>query len=206
MLRLTIGILIVLALSVVAVMGLRGFDSARPPLQLFDDMVDQPRYNPQLGNPFFADGRNQRSPVANTVAFGQNSRTPQARYAIDLEQAFALKNMPLAIDRPLLLKGQKYFTTYCLPCHGAVGDGKGITTAYGMTNPPTYHSDRLRQMADGEIFRAITLGKNTMGSYADKIAPDDRWAVVAYVRLLQRSQNARLSDIPESQRSALTAP
>ena len=96
----------------------------------------------------------------------------------------------------LIARGQQRFTIYCSPCHGALGDGQGITKPYGMTATPSYHDDRLRNMAEGELITTITNGKNTMMPYGDKLPPEDRWAVIAYLRALQRAQNGRLSDVP----------
>jgi mono/diheme cytochrome c family protein len=92
---------------------------------------------------------------------------------------------------------------YCAPCHGALGDGNGITKQYGMVATPTFHEDRLRQMPHGEIFNTITHGKNTMMPYADKLAPDERWAVVAYMRALQRAHHASINDVPLEKRGEL---
>jgi mono/diheme cytochrome c family protein len=99
------------------------------------------------------------------------------------------------VNGQLMARGQERYTIYCSPCHGAVGDGNGITKQYGMGATPTYHDPRLRDMAEGEIFNTITNGKNTMQSYADKLVPEDRWAVILYVRALQRAQTGRASDV-----------
>ena len=107
------------------------------------------------------------------------------------------------MDAKLLDRGQMKFNIYCAPCHGAIGDGNGITKQYGMGATPTYHDDRLRQMPEGDIFNTITHGKNTMFPYADKLSPDDRWAVVAYVRALQRAHHATINDVPLEQRGGL---
>jgi mono/diheme cytochrome c family protein len=92
---------------------------------------------------------------------------------------------------------------YCYPCHGAVGDGNGITKQYGMVVTPSFHDDRIRNMPEGEIFNTITHGKNTMMPYADKLAPADRWAVISYVRALQRAGHASIDDVPLEQRGEL---
>jgi len=107
------------------------------------------------------------------------------------------------VTHELMARGQQRFTIYCAPCHGALGDGQGITKSYGMTATPTYHDDRLRQMAEGELFNTITNGKNTMMPYADKLPADDRWAVIVYLRALQRAQNGREADVPAAARAQL---
>ena len=94
--------------------------------------------------------------------------------------------------------GQERYNIYCQPCHGALGDGNGITKQYGMGITPTYHDDRIRQMAEGEIYNTITHGKNTMLPYADKLLPEERWAVVLYVRALQRAQSGTAADVSEA--------
>ena len=109
----------------------------------------------------------------------------------------------VTVDFKLLERGQDRYTIYCAPCHGALGDGNGITRSYGMALTPTYHDDRLRGMAEGELFNTITYGKNTMYPYADKLSPDERWAVVAYMRVLQRAGQATINDVPVEQREGL---
>lgn len=89
---------------------------------------------------------------------------------------------------PLLARGAERYKINCLPCHGGVGNGLGITSVYGIQNIASYHQDRLRAMGDGEIFNTITWGKGTMSAYGDQVAVQDRWAIVAYVRILQASQ------------------
>jgi mono/diheme cytochrome c family protein len=116
----------------------------------------------------------------------------------------------LPITATLLARGQERFNINCSPCHGAAGDGKGITTKFGMaivadlhdTKPPR----RVVQQADGEIFNTLSYGKNLMGGYAANIVVEDRWAIIAYVRALQRSHLASLEDVPADHRDKLTAP
>jgi mono/diheme cytochrome c family protein len=103
----------------------------------------------------------------------------------------------------LVRRGQKEFTINCAVCHGATGQGNGITSKYGLNGIANYHQDKYRQMADGQIFNTITHGYNTMMAYGDKVTVKDRWAIIAYIRALQKSQYARLEDVPEDQRAAL---
>jgi mono/diheme cytochrome c family protein len=113
----------------------------------------------------------------------------------------------LVVDRPFIERGRNQYQIYCAPCHGTLGDGNGITKRYGMGATPTYHDARLRAMPDGEIFNTITAGKNTMLPYADKITPEDRWAVVTYVRALQRAQQGTVADVADAAgRKALGLP
>jgi mono/diheme cytochrome c family protein len=100
-------------------------------------------------------------------------------------------------------RGRERYATYCAPCHGALGDGQGITRGYGMATTATYHDDRIRNMPEGEIFNTITNGKNTMSSYADKLSPEDRWAVIAYVRALERARQGTVADVPADHKADL---
>ncbi|MBV8377493.1 MAG: cytochrome c [Verrucomicrobia bacterium] len=111
--------------------------------------------------------------------------------------------LPLPVTAQLLRRGQKEFTINCAVCHGATGQGNGITSKYGLLGIANYHQDKYRQMADGQIFNTITHGYNTMMAYGDKVTVKDRWAIIAYIRALQRSQYARVEDVPEDQRAAL---
>lgn len=113
--------------------------------------------------------------------------------------------MPLPVTPELLERGRKVFTIDCAVCHGATGQGNGITSKYGLLGIANYHQDKYRQMADGQIFNTITHGFNTMMAYGDKVTVKDRWAIIAYMRALQKSQNARLEDVPPDQRAVLEA-
>jgi len=206
----TLAFVVVLLLSV---MGFRGMISTRPPIEVFPDMDHQAKYKPQAESKFFADGRADRPLPAGTVPFGREAakadpaflRADDFRYDGKLPDGSFGRGFPagLEVTRDIVLRGQNRFMIYCAPCHGQLGDGNGITKSYGMLTTPTYHDDRLRGMAEGEIFNTITHGKNTMMSYADKLAPDDRWAVVAYVRALQRAAHGSLNDVPPEQRGGL---
>lgn len=199
----TLAFVVVLLLSV---MGYRGMISTRPPIEMFPDMDHQAKYKPQAESKFFADGRADRPLPAGTVPFGRDaSRADPAFLKADdfhydgkLPDGTFGRGFPvgLAITGAFIERGQGRYQIYCAPCHGALGDGNGITKSYGMLTTPTYHDDRLRGMAEGEIFNTITHGKNTMLSYADKLSPDDRWAVVAYVRALQRAAHGTIQDVP----------
>ena len=154
------------------------------------DMVAQPRYDPQSESRFFADRRTQRLPPPHTVAWGRSPQSPDAAQLQPDDELFPLAAMPVEMDRALLNRGQELFRVYCTVCHGGTGAGKGITTQYGMNAPPSYHIDRIRQLTDGEIFQVITRGKGQMGPYGNRIKRGDRWAIVAYVRALQRAHHA----------------
>ncbi|MFI5335231.1 MAG: c-type cytochrome [Opitutales bacterium] len=192
-----------LVLFTVSIMGFRGMVSTSAPIIVFPDMNIQAKYKPQMSSKFFADGRADRPLPPGTVPRGRTTaadpaflRADDLRYAGKAPDGSFARGFPIPVDAALLRRGADRFGIYCRPCHGALGDGNGITKAYGMVTTPTYHDDRLRHMAEGEIFNTITHGKNTMMSYADKLSPDDRWAVIAYVRALQRARHGTLDDVP----------
>ena len=197
----------------VSVMGLRGLRSPRPPIEVFPDMDRQAKYKPQAESKFFADGRADRPLPAGTVPYGRDAakadpaflRADDFRYEGKLADGSFGRGFPAGVEvtEVFVRRGQDRYQIYCAPCHGALGDGNGITKSYGMLTTPTYHADRLRGMAEGEIFNTITHGKNTMMAYADKLSPDDRWAVVAYVRALQRAAHGKLDDVPAELRGGL---
>ena len=190
----------------VSILGFRGTKFTLPPLDqwpewAFPSMEHQPKLRPQSVNKFFADGRADRTPPAHTVARGM-LREDDHLYRGKNGDAFAT-GMPnsLEVDLAFLQRGRDRYQIYCSPCHGALGNGQGITVKYGMGTVATngnYHDDRLRNMPDGEIFNTITNGKNTMLPYADKLAPEDRWAVVAYVRALQRAAQGTAADVTDA--------
>ena len=198
---------LVLALVVVgsvSILGFRGSVTTKPPLEVFPDMDRQAKYKPQAASPFFADGRADRPLPAGVVSRG-NLRADDHLYLGKASNGSFASGFPAAIsiDAKLMERGRDRYSIYCLPCHGAIGDGNGVTKSYGMGSTPTYHSDLLRKMPEGEIFNTITNGKATMLPYADKLSPEDRWAVIAYVRALQRAQTGSINDVPASHKSEL---
>ncbi len=206
----TLAFVVVLLLSV---MGFRGMHATRPPIELFPDMDHQAKYKAQASSKFFADGRADRPVPAGAVPFGRSPakadpaflKADDFHYEGKLADGSFGRGFPKEVDvnQVFVERGQGRYMIYCAPCHGALGDGNGITKSYGMLVTPTYHDDRLRGMAEGEIFHTITHGKNTMFSYADKLSPDDRWAVVAYVRALQRAAHGKVDDVPQELRGGL---
>ncbi len=189
---------------VVGALGFRGSLSTRPPLEIFPDMDHQAKYKPQAESAFFADGRTERPIPAGVVARGQlradrhlnEGKTSSGEWAPGFPAA-------VTVDNAFMARGQQRFNIYCAPCHGALGNGRGIVSSYGWGGPVSFHSDLYRDMPDGEIFNTITHGKNTMFSYADKLEPTDRWAVIAYVRALQRAQHGTVADVPAAHKGEL---
>jgi mono/diheme cytochrome c family protein len=190
-----------------SIFGLRGTKFTSPPIEVFPEwafpgMKHQPKLRPQSASKFFADGRADRMPPDHVVRADLPVRNDDhLYYGKDATGAFA-RGFPatLTVDQKFIERGRDRFTIYCAPCHGAVGDGQGITKQYGMGATPTYHDDRLRNMAEGEIFNTITNGSpnKNMLPYADKLVPADRWAVIAYVRALQRAQQGTAADVVDA--------
>lgn len=187
-----------LALVAVAVLtGCRGTVSDKPPVHPVLNMDFQERFEAQEPNDFFSDGRAMRSPVAGTIPRGFLREDVRYHFGKEENGSFVARS-PVAVSAELLARGQKRFEIYCTPCHGSAGDGKGIlsTGGYGMVPAPTYHDDRLRGIEDGYLYSVIANGIRTMPGYGYQVDAEDRWAIVAYVRALQRSQNASADDVP----------
>ncbi len=203
MLKYVIIFLLAFVVITLSIFGVRGMTSRRPPVVLFGDMDNQPKYKSQAQSPFFPDGRTMRPPPPGTIQWGRSATALAPEYLADQQAAYQLKKMPVKLDQALLSRGQHVFSTYCVVCHGGAGLGNGVTTQYNMSQPANYHIDRLRQETDGYFYKVITEGKGLMGGYGPSIHPADRWAVVAYVRALQRSENATINDVPEAMRKEL---
>jgi len=142
---------------------------------------------------FFDDGRSERPVVPGTVARGQ-LRTDEAFYTGKLN-GVEVDTFPFPITREVLARGQERYNIYCTPCHDRLGDGQGMIVQRGFPPPPSYHIDRLRQAPVGHFFSVMTNGYGTMYSYASRVTPEDRWAIAAYIRALQLSQDAKLADL-----------
>lgn len=158
------------------------------------DMRDQPRVDPLAQSSFFADQLSARPPVPDTVARGQLD-ADEHLYTGRLNGEYAA-TFPFTITQPILERGQQRYAIFCAPCHSLTGDGKGVVTQYGMPEPPSLHSADLRDEPPGYYFDIITAGTRVMPSYAARIPPADRWAIIAYIRALQLSQNADPSQVP----------
>ncbi|MDH3889471.1 MAG: cytochrome c [candidate division Zixibacteria bacterium] len=173
----------------------RGRPSQDTPIHVVPNMDDQPRYEAQEAGPFFDNNMAMRKPIEGTIARGQltTDMVYNTGFVVDSQ---LVKKSPLPISMHLLKRGQERFDIFCSPCHGRVGDGKGVMSQRGMLPPPTLHDERMRNIEDGHIFNVITNGKNNMAAYRFQVPVADRWAIVAYVRALQRSQNATADDLP----------
>ena len=157
-------------------------------------MRDQPRYESFEKSAFFEDGSSARPRVADTVARGQ-LQLDEYLYTGQVNGDFA-PTFPFTVTLAVLERGQEQYNIFCSPCHGLAGDGQGIIVEYGLREPPSFHDPELRSEPPGYYFDLITRGTRVMPSYASRIRPEDRWAIIAYIHALQLSQNADLSDVP----------
>ena len=189
----------------------------RRPLEYYLDMKVQPRQRGQSQNRFFADGRSMRLPVAGTVPYGGNDYLASAG-APHLKSDFLevddglwrgktggkwVSEIPIKLDEAFVDRGENRFNIHCAVCHGRTGSGNGITTQHGFVGVAKFHQDKFRTMPVGEIFNTITNGKGLMAPYGHQVRLADRWAIVAWIRVLQRSQNSRIEDVPEPHRAEL---
>ncbi len=204
-------VMISITLSLVPIaliMRARATTSSKPRIHIIPDMDKQPRYGTQSRNPLFADRRAMRPPVAGTVARG----------ALAANQVLAtgrigegwVEVIPVELTVGVLQRGRERYEIFCSPCHGLAGFGDGMVAKRadelmeGTWTPPTsFHSDLLRQRPDGHIFNTISNGIRNMPAYGPQIPVEDRWTIVAYVRALQRSQNAAVDDVPTEIRAQL---
>ncbi len=169
------------------------------------DMQDQPKYKPQRPSDFFADGRSERPPVPGTVARGALD-VDEAYYTAKGADGKDIDYFPIAVDRDLLLRGQQRFDIYCSPCHGRIGNGMGMIVRRGFKQPPSYHTDRLRNAPVGHFFDVMTNGYGAMLNYAAQVSVRDRWAIAAYIRALQYAENANVNDLPAEARNQIPPP
>src|ERR1700731_4325793 len=223
MLRVFLLISLVLTIAAVALLGFRGEKTTNEPWEIFPDMVRQMKVRAQSPLNFFADGRGPRMPVNGTVPIGyempkpQPGGAPESHFAAGFSVGTDYVNtgkmgnnwgtgIPVPVTAQLLQRGRERFNITCAMCHGVTAAGNGITKSYGLATVVTLQDDRLRKMADGEIFNTITNGKNTMMAYGPNIMVADRWAIITCLRALQRSQSATVADIPEEYRAEMDTP
>lgn len=167
------------------------------------DMYRQPKLKPLAATPLWSDGRAARPLEADTIVHsaGTLAASSSGRNGLVSEE----DDLRATYTHAALLRGRQRFDIYCAPCHGLSGDGNGYITARGFPHPPSYHTDRLRAAPDSYFFAVITQGYGDMYSYADRVAPDDRRAIIAYIRALQLSRHASLAALPPSDQARLGA-
>jgi hypothetical protein len=209
-------ILILLTLTAVGVgiVGFRGGLSRQPPIEVFPDMDRQLKLRPMQPNAFFANGLSSQLPPTNTIARGEPLLTVNGPvYAWEDKSVNTgcvigttnyIETNPLLVTGQLLRRGRERFDIYCAPCHGALGDGNGITKKIGvMPAVANLHDKRIVEMADGEVFNVITHGRGLMAAQGPLVPVPDRWAVVAYLRALQLSRLGSVDDLPPGQQAEI---
>ncbi len=179
-----------------------------PKVHLIPDMDHQFKYRTQSENLLFSDGRAMRLPVAGTVARGElqgDTHRDQGQVAGEWATTF-----PIAVTKEVMERGQQRYQIYCAPCHGLDGLGRGSVALRAeflqeskWVPPSSFHTDIARNRELGYLYNAITNGVRNMPAYGSQIPVDDRWAIVAYVRALQRSQNASVEDVPADRLSSM---
>ncbi len=216
--KITIVYVLLIAL-VVSVLGFRGSKSRREPLYIFPDMDRQQKYYPQLESGFFENGMADQLPPANTVVRGnaldRKAVFSEAYSADHLKDLFLLtgkdgegqfaSGFPMEVTHEMMAKGKERYDIFCSACHGYAGDGNGAIKNFPGPSlaPANLTQDLFVQQPEGEIYNTIANGKNTMMAYGDKLNPEERWAVVLYVRALQRAANGSVEDVPDSERKGL---
>jgi mono/diheme cytochrome c family protein len=203
------------AIPAVVIARIRSVYSSKPRVHVFMDMDVQPKLKPQQVSPMFADRLAQRPPVPETIARGE-LRTDMGYFTgkvsdVGRAQPAATTNpsdqwltqLPLPLTDEVIRRGRQRFDIFCAPCHGFDGGGTGMVAVRAAAlqeaawvKPTSLHSEQARGRPVGHLFNTISEGIATMPSYAAQIAVEDRWAIVAYIRALQRSQNAKPEDVP----------
>ncbi len=182
--------------SAVATAGCaRGCTSSRPPIHLNPSMDNQPKVRPQAASTFFYDGAAMREPVPGTVAVGGLKEDAPFFTGKGADGQFVATN-PVPVDEKVVERGRDRYRIYCQPCHDARGDGRGILFQRGSVPTASFHQEKVLKYTDGQIFDVITNGQGLMAAYRWPIPPADRWAIVAYLRTLQRERAARAADVP----------
>ncbi len=161
------------------------------------DMFNQPKSNPLRESDFFPDGAASRPIPPHTVS-RDDLQNDEAFYT-GMIGTNLITDFPIQITREVLERGRQRFEINCVPCHGETGEGNGIVVQRGFPAPPSYHIERLRTAPVGHFFDVMTRGYGAMFSYASRVTPEDRWAIAAYIRALQLSENASLADVPTNE-------
>src|SRR5262249_3421533 len=176
------------------------------------DMQNQPKFIPLRSSEFFPDQRSARYPVPGTVPRLDNpqwdaAQLDPASYFLTGKHGNAFGNeLPFPLTRQVLARGQNRYNIYCTPCHALVGDGNGMIVQRGFKHPPSFHQQRLRNAPVGYFYDVISNGLGAMPDYASQLKPADRWAVAAYLRALQLSQNANEGDVAAADKDKLKTP
>ena len=169
-----------------------------------EEMRNDARLKPLQEDRFFADRNSSRPLVPNTVQRG-GADTDDFFFQGEINGKL-VRGFPSPITKPELERGRDRFNIYCSVCHGPTGEADGMIVQRGFPQPPSFHEQRLREAPEGHFFHVITHGYGVMYPYADRITPEDRWAIVAYIRTLQLSRNSKINDVPPDQKAQLNGP
>jgi len=198
--------LVLVLASVVFLTGCaRGCTSSRPPIHLNPSMYDQPKVLPQTPSDFFYDGSSMRAPVPGTVALDGLKEDAPFFTGKGTDGQF-VATIPVPVTDALAARGHDRYHIYCEPCHDARGDGKGILFQRGNVPTASFHQQKILDYPDGRIFDVITNGQGLMPSYRWPIPPADRWAIIAYVRELERTRLASAPTAPASAEAPAAKP
>lgn len=187
---------LLLSLATFAIAGKRGSLSRKPPIEVIPDMDRQPKIRPQTVNTFFGNSLSSQLPVAGTVSRGSHYADVPINTGRVTGQTNFVDINPLELNELVMARGRERYAISCAVCHSPVGDGNGVTKKLGMAIVANLHDKRIVQMADGELFHIITNGRNNMGPYGDKVTPEDRWAIIHYLRALQLARLGTPGDVP----------
>jgi len=208
----TLGKLLVASVLLVALAGCRGGTTNEPPILLPNKAVDkllgvtsmdwQPKVKSQAVSTFYADGRGDRVPPEHTIARGKLRDDPRFYFGKNADGT-PLATFPVEVNPALLDRGRERYNIYCAPCHDQVGGGEGLVPKRGWIAPPSFHQPYLREYVPGQFYQIVSNGIRSMPGYARQIPERDRWAIVAWIQVLQRSQFAKASDVPESAQGSL---
>ena len=165
------------------------------------DMMNQPRARPFSQSNFFSDGTSARSLPPHVVARGAINQDDL--FHTGLANGILATQLPMKLTPQLLGRGRERYDAFCAECHGRIGDGQGVVAQRGFPAPPSYHIDRLRDAPLGHFFDVMTNGYGAMASYASQVDPQDRWAITAYIRALQLSQNANPANLSANEKEEL---
>jgi mono/diheme cytochrome c family protein len=202
--RLALGV-VALAASLALSGCARGCTSSRPPIHINPSMDDQPKVSPQAASTFFYNGASMREPVPGTIRIGGLKEDAAFFTGKEADGQF-IAAIPVPVDDTVVARGRERYEIYCQPCHDARGDGRGILFQRGNVPTGNFHQDKILNYPDGQIFDVITNGVGLMAGYRWPIPPADRWAIVAYVRALQRERQARATTASTSAQAPADKP
>lgn len=193
-----------LAAVIIAALILSGCTGVQrtPPIQVWPDMKHQIKFKPQLSTDLFADGRESRPIPEGTIARGHMREETPMNTGMD-GKLYVGKN-PLPVTEAVLSEGQTRFNIYCAPCHDRTGLGRGMVAQRALNwQPANLTEDRIVQAADGDLFNVITYGRRTMPPYFAQVRVEERWAIIHYLRVLQRAAHGTINDVPEDLRAGV---